>query len=262
MPEFRSWRSYRDFELSVKLQNRYVRPPEVEEFLTTVVVTSKARRKLIPQKQYLWRAQLGHDWCPIGGPEDDQGELESPLPAERMKPPHDNPYEGRANPKGIAYLYCATDAETAMAEVRPWVGSYVSVAQFEPLRDLSVVDCCADQLDTGLHPLLEEEPEPEEREKAVWSDINIAFSKPVSLTDQVVDYVPTQVIAELFKAEGADGILYRSALGKGLNVALFDLDAANQVNGFLFRVKGLKFEFEEDGIPIFLPGRHDASAAH
>ena len=41
------------------------------------------------------------------------------------------------------------------------------------------------------------------------------------------DYVPTQVIAELYKSEGYDGIAYKRAFGDdGYNIAVFNLDDA------------------------------------
>ena len=124
------------------------------------------------------------------------------LPMERMKPLKDRAVEGRANPKGIPYLYLATNRETALAEVRPWIGSLISVGAFEILRELRIVNCSSDD-----HNIIyREEPPPEEREKAVWVSIDRAFSRPVDPSDDVAAYVPTQILAELFKAEGYDGI--------------------------------------------------------
>ena len=49
--------------------------------------------------------------------------------------------EGRANRKGIAFLYLASNPDTAMAEMRPWVESLVTVAAFKVARDCRVIDC-------------------------------------------------------------------------------------------------------------------------
>ena len=43
-------------------------------------------------------------------------------------PPNSIARHGRANPRGIPYLYLANDQLTAISEVRPWVGCYVSIA--------------------------------------------------------------------------------------------------------------------------------------
>jgi hypothetical protein len=62
------------------------------------------------------------------------------LPA-RMKPVSEKAMDGRVSPKGIPCLYLASDEKTAALEVRPLIGSYVSLAKFEVLRNIRVVDC-------------------------------------------------------------------------------------------------------------------------
>lgn len=64
MSEFKSWRSFWDFWHTTTRKNRYVWPKEVEEFLQTVLSTSKGREFTIQAGQNLWRAQLGHDTQP------------------------------------------------------------------------------------------------------------------------------------------------------------------------------------------------------
>jgi hypothetical protein len=129
-----------------------------------------------------------------------------------------------------------------MAEVRPWIGSYISVASFEVLRDLTVVDCSTNS--TGWI-FFGGEPAPDKRETRVWGDINRAFSVPVAPADDVADYAPTQVLAEAFRFGGFDGIVYGSRLGEGKNVAVFDLTAARPTNCHLFQVASLN--------PVFSP---------
>lgn len=130
------------------------------------------------------------------------------------------------NPKGIPCFCFSTDRDTAMAETRPWIGSCVSVAQFVMLKDLTVVDCSAD-LEAGRRIYLgSTEPEPAKREELVWGSINRAFSQPVTRTDDVAEYAPTQVLADAFRSAGYDGIVYGSILGTGRTVAIFDLAAA------------------------------------
>lgn len=242
--EFQSWRSYWAFARATMRQTRYVRGPEAEAFLETVRQTAEKRAEVLPPETYLWRAQLGNDWDPIyddGVYIDDQP---APHPPARMKPLTDRAPEGRANPKGIPYLYLATDRDTAMAEVRPWIGSYVSVGQFKTLRGLRLVNCTTNTRDFIF---FFKEPSPEKREEAVWLDIDRAFAKPVSPSDDLADYVPTQVIAELFKTHGYDGIAYRSSLGAGHNIMVFDLEAAELVICHIFQAESITFSFKEAG---------------
>jgi len=239
MAEFESYRSYRQFAVSVTKRWRYARNPEQAVFLEAVLATSVARQEVIASGSKLWRAQLGYASRPedLGGGV--VGELPAPFDVERMKPPGDRAHEGRANPKGIPYLYLATHQDTAAAEVRPWIGSYVSIAQFALKRDVRVVNCVTDDHRIRWYS---REPEPEERERAVWQDIDRAFSQPVTSGDDTADYAPTQVIAEFFRENGLDGVAYGSSLGLGHNVALFDTEAAALVNCGLLGIRGVKLD--------------------
>jgi hypothetical protein len=241
MAEFKSYRSYWDFSKSVTQEWRYIRSAEQELFLATLIDTSQNRTEEIPQGATLWRAQVGNDWNEV----DDDGEKwDEPCPysPERMKPLKFHASEGRANPKGIPYLYLATQLNTAVAEVRPWVGALVSVAQLKTTRPLKVVNCSKEERRLIIYG---GEPEPEERELEVWRDINYAFSRPVTQNDLKADYVPTQVIAEHFRHHGFDGIGFKSSLGAGYNLALFDFDSADVLNCTLFQVETVEFTISE-----------------
>jgi hypothetical protein len=168
-----------------------------------------------------------------------------------MKPLAHSASEGRLNPKGIPCFYLATDKDTAMAEVRPWIGSYISVGRFKTLRDLVLVNCAVEH-DPFSH-IYTEEPGPAEREKAVWAYVDRAFSQPVSVNESSAGYAPTQILAEAFRSHGYDGVVYKSLLGKGFNVALFDIDAAALANCFLYQVKSVAFQFDEAGNPYSIP---------
>jgi len=229
--EFNTYQAFQIFRQHVLRESRYVLDENAQLFLKTVLATSGQRRREVPQDRIYWRAQEGHGWELI---QQDNDEFEVPTPhtQDRMRPGPHAATEGRANPKGLPYLYLATDKETAMAEVRPPVGSYVSVGQFKTLRPLIIFDCSVEH--NSRFSLYFEEPDVEERERAVWSDIDRAFSEPVTISDSCADYAPTQILSETFKREGYDGIAYKSKLGPGFNVALFDLQAADIINCFLF----------------------------
>ncbi len=142
---FKSPDSYRDFDRAVRHEFRYARTPQQEEFLRTVAATSQSRSLIMKAGHVLWRAQLGHDWR-----EEQQGEelfeVQAAHPPARMKPLAEKASDGRANPKGIVCLYLATKQETAVLEVRPHIGSYVSIAQFKVLKELRLVDCSAKEI--------------------------------------------------------------------------------------------------------------------
>lgn len=56
--------------------------------------------------------------------------------------------------------------------------------------------------------------------------------------EPITEYVPTQILAEAFRAHGYDGIVYRSLLGEGLYVALFDGSVAELINCGLYETNG------------------------
>ncbi|TXK98997.1 hypothetical protein BMR10_01130 [Methylococcaceae bacterium CS4] len=58
-------------------------------------------------------------------------------------------------------------------------------------------------------------------------------------------YAPTQVIAELFKSKGIDGIAYYSMLGDGHNIVLFKAKTAVLLHCSLCEIQEVSYEFQE-----------------
>lgn len=241
MPVFKSWRDYWNFSANVKLYNRYVHKAQTKKFLRTVADTSKSRKAKLKERTILWRAQLGYDL--------DQNDNPIQFSLKRMFPIANRAREGRANPKGIPYLYLATDKNTAVSEVRPGVGSFVSVAKFITKSDLLLIDCSNDQIENRLIYLFE--PDDSTKELEVWSDINLAFSTPVNPTEDTADYAPTQILADLFKAEGYNGIIYKSSLAEGKNIVLFDIKVADSNYCELHEVQSVKIKSKVCTNPSF-----------
>jgi len=253
---FKSWQSYWRFEQKVLHNQRYIYDDEIIEFLETVSQTMKSRERIIKKDSIVWRSQLGSASRPMF--KDDEYVSDEPCPhfPERMVPLEYSASEGRVNPKGIPYLYLATDKETAMGEARPWVGAEISVAQFKLLREQKIVDCSVhhgsgEPFFFNIDNANFYEPDDAEKEKAVWTHIDKAFSRPAAENNNKAQYAPTQIIAELFKNKGYDGIAYKSSLGKGHNIALFDLKTAELINCSLFEAKEISFKLSQAGNPYF-----------
>jgi len=87
------------------------------------------------------------------------------------------------------------------------------------------------------------EPSEEEREQAVWAHIDKAFSALVTQNENKAHYAPTQIIAELFKRNGFDGVAYKSMLSDGHTIVLFDPKSAEMLNCSLYELKKITFEF-------------------
>jgi RES domain-containing protein len=247
MTEFRSWRSYFTFAESVCVTRRYILAPDARAFLETLVTTAPSRVESLEAEEIFWRAQRGCDFAPYhqGGVYID--DLPTPFQPERMTPLPRRAVEGRANPKGIPYLYGASHLETAVAEVRPWIGAMVSVACFRLQRGVRLVNFTNVAQRQVLHM---NEPSPAEREAAVWGDIDRAFARPVTPADDEASYAPTQIIAEAIRNAGFDGIAYRSSLGPGHNIALFDPSLARLESCAVRRVTSVSIQSEYDGSPM------------
>jgi hypothetical protein len=144
----------------------------------------------------------------------------------------------------------ASNLNTAIGEVRPWIGSKVSVAEFVAMRDLTVIDCSKHHL--GLISVIGP-PMMGSHEDGMWSSIDEAFAKPVQKNEEGPSYIPTQILAELFKSQGYDGIRYKSRLDQdGFNYVIFDTDLMCIVNCSLYEVSSIKFEYTQ-GVTYVAP---------
>jgi hypothetical protein len=91
------------------------------------------------------------------------------------------------------------------------------------------------------------------RDDGIWIAIDQAFATPVGKDVEAREYVATQILAELFKAAGFDGIVYKSLLtDEGYNLALFDLADADLINCGLYCANSIRFDFRESGNTYFV----------
>lgn len=142
-------------------------------------------------------------------------------------PPKEIAPAGRANPIGIPYLYLSDSAKTTYFEVRALYLDQLSVGTFRIERELKLVDFIYDvnlflAYNDGTTSLKEIVIK-----KKVIDAISHDLSKPLRRYDSELEYVPTQLICEYCRAEGADGISFESSLHKGgRNYVLFDESSA------------------------------------
>ena len=227
---------------------RFGHDKETRDFIKTVLNTAKGRTRPIGAGEKFWRAQLGHgDIVSIAG-YDDEWAYDSirPHTIKRMTPSPKFVGNGRANPVGIPYWYAATDPKTAAAEMRPWQGAVLTVAELNATRNLQLVDF-------GDTHLMVAPYHRRNRNRWVWNSIGEAFSRPVSPTTIDVEYVPTQMLAEAFRIKGYDGIQYKSHLGNGMNVVVFDRDAFEISKRELWKAERVSYKLECHGDEIEVP---------
>lgn len=242
---FASDDAFHRFVGEVTLAQRFVWSDETTQFLGAVRASGARRTKIIPKDSSFYRAQLGglnKTTELVKRTKEDP--ISEPHPEARMKPQWHLAKEGRANAAGIPCLYMADTEDTAIAEVRPWVDAWVSLGRFATNQELRVVDCSVDTIDAPFRPYGFTLAE---REQAVWYQINRAFARPTINTDTRSDYAPTQIIAELFKADGIGGLIYRSSCSAGNNIVLFSPLLADMEVCWLSRVEAVSISWHVAG---------------
>jgi hypothetical protein len=246
------WREYQRFDESVTTGGRYFRDAVAGQFLASMRTSYDDRRMIVAAGERYWRAQPGCILSRRPLKESDMvTEQDLPYLPDRMKPIVSWNHEGRANPRGVAYLYVATTSDTALAEIRPWVGSFNTCSELEIGRELRLVNCALHHGD----PLNLFGVNGATRSQGRWAAIDQAFATPVDSSAIEGRYIPTQTLAEMFKQDGFDGALYKSRLnGTGFNVVLFDLSCADVIDSRVYRTTAMDFHFErDDGNRIRIP---------
>jgi len=244
---FESSGEWGTFVAYVSHRNRFTPSQKSQEFLGKILTSAKSREKTLPKGEIFLRAKIGQE-----------GHLTEPLPYSKdhmVAPPPTEAAGGRANPKGISYLYLSNMATTAISEVRPFLQQHVTVATFKLERDIKVIDASNDSFDIGLY--IKEgkgEASSMDIENIIWNRINVAFSSPVMLGDKSIDYIPTQYLAEFFKNNSYDGIIYASSLHKGgFNMVLFYPTSAIPIGAQVYFVRKVEYRGEPIGDPLEYP---------
>lgn len=140
------------------------------------------------------------------------------------KPPRDRASAGRANPKGIPYLYLATDQETTYYEARAGLHEQIFMGEFEVLENLNVVSLERIEF-LGPIEIQERGFDLEEfiRYRGFLMKLSQELSRPIRKKDSDFDYLPTQYLCEFIKSLGFDGVQYQSAMNPtGSNLAIFN----------------------------------------
>lgn len=151
--------------------------------------------------------------------------------------------DGRANYRYIPYLYCATHPYIAMAEVRPRIGSKVSIAKIKVKETLTLLDFTIKNKPSKMT----------DAKKNLFDSLSELFSKPVTKDDDILDYIPTQFIAEYAKYIEYDGIVFSSSVtpeyknkySDRYNVVVFNYDKCEAIKSNIVKVKYAYMECEQ-----------------
>lgn len=151
-------------------------------------------------------------------------------PSEIGAPPSTKTVDGRANSAGISRLYLTDKRETTLHEIRAAEYDYVTVGTFKLLRPIKVVNLKEIAKISPFNSVTEVDCTALAINREHLQKINKELSRPMRRGDSVLDYLPTQYIADFIKSitddNGKplfDGIKYQSAMhSKGSNLTIFN----------------------------------------
>lgn len=142
-------------------------------------------------------------------------------------PPNRLATHGRANPVGIPYLYLGSLPETAASEIRPHTGEKACVADFKVPQPLKAVDLRNPRQLVSPFLLADANAIGQMRADIPFLErLGDELTRPVLPRSAAIDYIPSQYLCEFIKKSGYDGVVYRSSVSNGMNLALFRPDMA------------------------------------
>jgi hypothetical protein len=199
------WASFKE---ELKHTNRFF-PTKFPEPNSLSALINSIATETINTKDKFYRARIQHD-------------SSTQFSKENMgAPPKLKATNGRANPFGISYLYIASTINTAVSEVRHHNGESLTIATFEALNDLKLVDLRKPR--ESIVPFRHSEASL----KSIYRGLNLLetlgkeLTKPISQHKAQLEYLSSQYICEFIKSQGFDGVIYKSSLGDGDNYAIF-----------------------------------------
>jgi len=225
---------YHKFADEVLTGNRFIRTQDQLQFLDWIGETALKRESILQPTSRFFRAQIGCNF--------NQSPYEAiPYDKDRMTPCAEFVGPGRVNSAKRPVLYCTNDKKTAVAETRPWLGSWITIAEFDNAAPLRIVDCSISQTE-WYHIRDQRELQIDEFEIMTWVEIDSALSTPVTTSDDVHLYIPTQILAEKFKSLGFDGLAFKSSVSTGLNYAFFEVNQLKYVSSHVVSVDEIKYQ--------------------
>ena len=162
-------------------------------------------------------------------------------------PPKRIASHGRANPAGIPYLYLGSAQDTAISEIRPHTGEIACVADFTTPTSLKLVDLRTPRKMVSPFVLADADDIGRMRNDLPFLErLGNELTRPVIPQSAAIDYTPSQYLCEFIKKCGYQGVIYRSSVSTGMNLALFDPSLATCGTVAQYRVVRVAVEIELD----------------
>lgn len=124
---------------------------------------------------------------------------------------------GRTNRHGVSVLYAASEIETALAEIRPHPGHFISIGGFRARKDLRIA-----RFDLPIGPFASSELRLELF--ALIYHIDSLLGSPI-IPEERHRYAVTHLLSDVLIRHGFEGVIYRSSVGTGINLCAFDPSA-------------------------------------
>lgn len=153
----------------------------------------------------------------------------------------------RFSPIGISYGYYSFDNQTILSEVRANIHDKVAIGEFQLSKHSKLIDFRSASIDKYLNPFYDN------FDLNIYCEANFikAFitdiSKPINESDTLLEYVPTQIMAEYIWSLGYDGFIFDSSQNKGgENLVLFGDNPSYISYKFIsIKEKNTKYIYEE-----------------
>jgi len=131
-------------------------------------------------------------------------------PGRELGAPQEGLQAGRMNPCGVRVFYGSFSRESALAEVRPYVGELAVIGRFRVVRNLVLLNlpaCGRAHRVSCFDPAYVEKTERIE----FYGELDAILSRPVLPDEAPLEYIASQAVAEYVKKMGMDGIVYSSS---------------------------------------------------
>ncbi len=164
------------------------------------------------------------------------------FPLDKMgAPPKEKASSGRANSEGISCLYLSDSEETTLHEARVGEYDYVSIAQFEAVVDVEVVNIA---LLSEISPFLGSDITQLAVNVSNFKRLSDEVAKPMRRHDSPLDYLPTQYLCDYIKSLGYAGFEYRSVMNEGgSNVAIFYPEKFRCIHVSVYDIQSLEYTY-------------------
>jgi hypothetical protein len=171
-----------------------------------------------------------------------------PYPVGQMgAPPKRIASHGRANPAGIPYLYLGSAPDTAISEIRPHTGEIACVADFTTPTTIRLVDLRAPRKMVSPFILTDADEVGRMRNDLPFLErLGSELTRPVVPQSAAIEYTPSQYLCEFIKKCRYQGVIYRSSVSSGMNLALFEPTLATCGTVEQYRVVRVSVEVEID----------------